>query len=102
MIQQCQNICVQARTILAREWLVYRGRLQRMMINFLIVSPLSFSGVQGYIKPLMYFGYPLGRKAAMVFAGSYLMYFTHRCFSFAIAFFSLIFSESIKYSFKLN
>lgn len=75
------------RIILERQWYVYRHRMNGLLINFLLLSPLKVASIQGYVKPMMYFGYPLGRRAMLVFAGSVLMYFIHRSFSFATGFF---------------
>lgn len=77
----------QVLVLVAREWRMYKKRLRGMTVNLLIIQPLSFSGIQGYIKPLMYFGPPLGRRAMMLMGGAVLMYFIHRSFSFATAFF---------------
>lgn len=77
----------QAQVLIAREWKMYAKRLRGMMVNLLIIQPFSFAGIQGYIKPLMYFGPPLGRRAMMLMGGAVLMYFIHRTFSFATSFF---------------
>lgn len=73
--------------ILERQWYVYRHRVNGLLFNFLLLSPLKVASIQGYVKPMMYFGYPLGRRAMLVFGGTILMYFIHRSFSFATAFF---------------
>ena len=81
--QSIHHFCV----LVSREWLVYKKRLPGFLVSFLIVSPTTFAIMQGYFKPLMYFGYPLGRKAVLVFAGALIMRFIHRAFNFATSFF---------------
>lgn len=74
-------------TLFAREWIVYQKRMGGLLINLIIVQPLTFSLVQGYIKPLMYFGDKMGRTGSFVLYGAVLMPFIHRSFSFAMALF---------------
>lgn len=82
-----QKLLHQAGVLFLREWQVYRKRLPGFLVTFLIVSPTMFALMQGYFKPLMYFGYPLGRTAVLVFAGAMIMRFIHRSFNFATSFF---------------
>lgn len=87
MIMACTHFCQQFWVLAEREWLVYRKRLPGFLFTFLVMGPATFTLTQGYFKPLMYFGYPLARKAVLLFAGAMIMRFIHRSFNFATAMF---------------
>ena len=73
--------------VFIREWRVYKSRMVTFLINFLIVGPLSFALMQGYIKPLMYFGKQPGKVATVLFLGSIVMIALHRAFGMGMALF---------------
>jgi hypothetical protein len=83
----CDRLCRQFGVLLSREWQVYRKRLPGFLVTFMVVSPMMFTLMQGYFKPLMYFGYPLGRKALLIFSGALIIRFIHRSFNFATSLF---------------
>jgi len=66
---------------------VYRRRMRKLLFNFLCIQTLSFALSQGYVKPLMYFGFPLDRRALFIFMGAFVMLLINRSFSLATALF---------------
>jgi len=73
--------------IFLRELTVYKKRLPNLMFNFYVIQVLIFTTIQGYIKPLMYFGENPGRAGTVLFLGSIVMISIHRSFDFGMALF---------------
>jgi|GEM_PF-3039270 len=78
----------QFKVLFLREWHVYKKRVFGLLLNFVVLQSFTFAFVQGYIKPLMYFGLPIDRRGLMVFAGSLIFLFIRRSFDFATAYFN--------------
>jgi len=74
--------------LFSREWLVYKKRLRGLFISFLGIRVITFAFQEGYVKPLMYFGSSMDRRALMIIGGILIKRVVLRTFDFAYAYFN--------------